>query len=73
MSIYVKVNDNQYPASIQGKIFDGEWNGRDSKSITLNMTYEEAKNIFVDDVDWFIVQDNIIPVETINEETGETI
>jgi hypothetical protein len=52
---YVKINDNQYPATIRGYIADREWDKRDSKAITLEMSYEEALNTFVDDIPWSIV------------------
>ena len=39
---YIKVNNTLYPATIDGKIADYEWNRRDTKSITLTMTYSEV-------------------------------
>lgn len=52
---YVKINDNLYPAQIRGKVRDMDWNDRESKSITLEMTYEEAMETFVDDISWAIL------------------
>lgn len=69
MNTYVEINENKYPALITGRLHDDDWNGRDSKSITLKLSYEEALNIFIDDVKWNIIQEderieNIIDPET---------
>lgn len=69
MNTYVEINENKYPALITGRLYDDDWGGRDSKSITLTLSYEEALNIFVDDIQWNIVQEderieNIIDPET---------
>lgn len=53
--IYVKINENLYPATVTGRKSDIDWGNRESKSITLEMTYEEAITLFVDDLDWSIV------------------
>jgi len=75
MAIYVKINDIQYPASITGRMCNKEWGDRASKAITLEMTYDEAINLFVDDVTWSIIQDieDIVEeeIEVIDKETGE--
>ena len=71
MAVYVKVNDAQYEASITGRLNDKDWNNRSSKAITLKMSYSDAVNIFVDDVNWFILQDFEDAVEEIDEETGK--
>ena len=77
MAIYVKINETQYPASITGRIRDSEWDDRSSKAITLEMTYEDAKRIFVDDIKWSIEQEvermeDKHETVIIDEETGET-
>lgn len=71
MNIFVKVGDMQYPASITGRIHDSDWDDRSSKAIKLQMGYEMATAIFVDDVNWSIVQEVEEMVEVIDEETGE--
>lgn len=53
--VNVKINGALHPATIAGKMMDRDWNDRESKAITLEMTAEEAKALFVDDVVWFIV------------------
>ena len=52
---YIKINDTRYPAAIRGYERDREWNNRESKAITLDMSYEDAMATFVDDLDWAIV------------------
>ena len=60
--IYVKINDTLYPATVNGKIADKDWDNRESKSITLEMTYAEAVALFVDGLVWSIVQQSEVPV-----------
>ena len=57
---YIKVNDTLYPATIDGRIADYEWNRRDTKSITLTMTYAEVLALLPDNTPWSIVQKDII-------------
>ena len=80
MAIYVEINNIQYPASITGKLSDRDWDNRASKAITVEMTYEDALNTFVNDVQWSIVQDVEERVEKVDEngevmhdENGEVI
>ena len=54
---YVKINGTTYPAVINGKHIDREWNDRESKTITLEMAYTDAIGIFVDDLAWSILMD----------------
>ena len=35
MAIYIKVNNTEYPAEINGNPKDRSWDGRDTKTITL--------------------------------------
>ena len=51
----VKIEGNEYEASIAGVINDMLWGGRESKSITLTMDYATAVATFVDDVPWSIL------------------
>ena len=52
---YIEIAGKRYPASIQGRQRDPEWDNRQSKAITLEMTYEEAMSTFVDGLAWNIV------------------
>lgn len=51
----IKINNELYPASISGKMQDHDWNDRQSKAITLTMTPAAAAELFVDGLEWSIV------------------
>ena len=56
---YIKINDVLYPASISGRMNDHDWGGRSSKTIHLTMSTADATSLFVDDVQWSIVDEYI--------------
>ena len=60
--IYFKTNHIEYPAGITGKMADSYWDNRESKAITLEMTYAKAAQLFVDGLSWSIVQRDTVPV-----------
>lgn len=71
--IYFKTNNTEYLASIVGKMADRDWDNRESKAITLEMTYAEAVQLFVDGLSWSIVQRDTVPVyDESGNPTGET-
>ena len=73
MSIYVKVNNTEYTATVDGVNNDRTWDGRDTKTITLTMTHDEAAQLFVDGLSWSIVQRDTVPVyDKEGNPTGET-
>lgn len=53
--INIRIGQSIYPASISGKMQDHDWDDRQSKAITLTMTHAEAAELFVDDLEWSIV------------------
>ena len=54
--IFIKINNILYPSEkIEGKIKDEKWNDRESKTITLSMSYEEGLNIFTNNINWYII------------------
>lgn len=55
---YLKINDTRYPATFRGYTKDKDWDDRASKAITVEMTYEDAMNTFVDDLEWAIVYED---------------
>lgn len=57
---YIKVNNTLYPATIDGRIADYEWGRRDTKSITLSMTYAEVLALLPDNTSWSIVQKDTV-------------
>lgn len=71
MATYIEINNVKYPAIITGRLRDNDWDNRESKAITLEMSYEDAMGLFVDEVKWYIVQDVEERVEQIDE-NGET-
>ena len=73
MAIYIKVNNTEYPAAVNGVYNDRTWDGRDTKTITITMTHDEAAQLFVDGLSWSIVQRDTVPVyDTDGNPTGET-
>ena len=72
MATYVEINNIKYPAVITGRLNDRDWDNRASKEITLEMTYMDAINTFVNDVQWNIVQDVEQRVEK-HDDNGEII
>lgn len=73
MSIYVKVNNTEYPAAVSGANNDRMWDGRDTKTITLTMTHAEVAALLPDNTPWSIVQRDMVDVlDEQGQPTGET-
>lgn len=73
MSIYVKVNNTEYPATITGEHKDRTWNEREVKNIRLTMTTTEAAALLPDNTLWSIVQRDTVPkYDEQGKPTGET-
>lgn len=73
MSIYVKVNNTEYPAEINGNPKDRAWGDRDTKTITLTMTATEAAALLPNNTPWSIVQRDTVPkYDEDGQPTGET-
>lgn len=53
--IYVKVNGTLYPATIDGQMQDYTWDNRESKTVTMQGTYDEIVGLFKDGTPWSIV------------------
>ena len=71
--IYIKVNNTEYPASVNGVYNDRSWGDRESKAVTLEMEYVTASQLFVDGLRWSIVQRDTVPVyDKDGNPTGET-
>lgn len=69
----IKINSQTYPAEIYGIMRDINWNNRESKSIKLEMTHDEAINLFVNNIQWSIIYQapSYIDPETEEEITSE--
>lgn len=73
MSIYIKVNNTEYPATITGILKDREWNEREVKNIRLTMTATDAAALLPDNTPWSIVQRETVDVlDEQGKPTGET-
>ena len=73
MSIYIKVNNTEYPAAISGANNDRTWDGRDTKTITLPMTHDAVAALLPDNTPWSIVQrDTVDKLDEQGQPTGET-
>jgi len=72
MVIYVKIGEKQYPASITGRLNDKDWDNRETKSIDLEMSYQDVVNTFVNGVQWSIVQEFEEVVKSTDEEGNVT-
>lgn len=72
MAIYIKVNNTEYSAAVSGVYNDRTWNGRDTKTITLTMTYAEAAALLPSGTPWSIVQRETVDVlDEQGQPTGE--
>ena len=73
MAIYIKVNNTEYPATVDGVNNDRTWNGRDTKTVTLTMTHDEAATLMPSGTPWSIVQRDMVDVlDEQGQPTGET-
>ena len=73
MSIYIKVNNTEYPAEINGNPKDRSWGERDTKTITLTMTTTEVAALLPDNTPWSIVQrETVNKLDNDGNPTGET-
>lgn len=73
MVIYIKVNNTEYPAAVNGVGNDRTWGDRDTKTITLTMTHDEVAALLPDNTPWSIVQRDMVDVlDEQGQPTGET-
>lgn len=73
MSIYIKVNNTEYPATVNGDRADRSWGDRDTKTVTLTMTHDEAAALLPDNTPWSIVQREMVDVlDEQGQPTGQT-
>lgn len=73
MSIYVKVNGAEYPATVNGNLADRNWDRRDTKTIYLTMPYAQAAALLPSGTSWSIVMRETQDVlDEQGQPTGET-
>lgn len=53
--IEISMQGRRFPARITGRLRDGDFDGRDSKSITMAADYATAAALFQDGAPWAIV------------------
>ena len=73
MAIYIKVNNTEYPAAVNGVYNDRTWGDRGTKTVTLTMTHAEVAALLPDNTPWSIVQRDMVDVlDKQGQPTGET-
>lgn len=73
MAIYIKVNNTEYPAAVNGVYNDRTWYGRDTKTVTLTMTHDAVSALLPDNTPWSIVQRDMVDMlDEQGQPTGET-
>ena len=73
MSIYVKVNNTEYLATVTGDRADRGWDNRDTKTIRLTMTHDQVAALLPDNTPWSIVKRDMVDVlDEQGQPTGET-
>ena len=73
MATYIKLNNTEYPAEINGNPKDRSWGERDTKTITLTMTTTEVATLLPDNTPWSIVlRETVDKLDNDGNPTGET-
>ena len=73
MATYIKVNNTEHPATVNGNLVDRNWNGRDTKTIYLTMSHDAVAALLPDNTPWSIVQRDMVDVlDEQGKPTGET-
>ena len=73
MVTYIKVNNTEYPAAINGNRTDRAWDGRDTKTIYLTMSHDAVAALLPDNTPWSIVlHETVNKLDNDGNPTGET-
>ena len=72
MASYIKINDVTYPAVVNTKFEDRNWDYREVKIIHLEMPAQQAAELFVDGINWYEVNIETDMRPFVNE-NGETV
>lgn len=73
MAEFIKVNGQEYPAKFISKYQDTSWDKRETQTIYLTMTHDEAAALLPDNTPWSIVQrDTVSKYDSDGQPTGET-
>lgn len=52
---FLQAGGQEIPATIVGRTRDEDWGGRESKAITCRMPFDQARELFVDGLEWGIL------------------
>ena len=55
---YLKINGEEIPAQFFGRMKDGDWDDRESKTIIAELDYARARELFHDGVSWAIIEEH---------------
>lgn len=73
MPTYIKVNNTEYPATVNGVNKDRSWGERDTKTITLTMSHDAVAALLPDNTPWSIVlRETVDVLDNDGNPTGET-
>ena len=53
---YLKIGEQLYSATFEGRVRDDNWGGRESKTVRLEITHDAALALFVGGLQWSIVE-----------------
>ena len=73
---YVEINNKRYIATIGGRMNDRDWDGRESKYIRAEITYNDAIDNFVDGATWKIIQEyeeDVVETNKIGQRIEKTV
>lgn len=73
MATYIKVNNTEYPAEIDGNPKDHSWGDRGTKTVTLTMSHDAVAALLPNNTPWSIVQrETVDKLDNDGNPTGET-
>lgn len=73
MAEFIKVNGQEYPATLIYNYKDRNWDMRETQTLYLTMTHDEAAALLPDNTTWSIVQRETVDVlDEQGQPTGET-
>ena len=73
MAEFIKVNGQEYPATLIYNYKDRNWDMRETQTLFLTMSHDEAAALLPDNTPWSIVQrDTVDVLDEQGQPTGET-
>jgi len=73
MAEFIKVNGQEYPATLIYNYKDRNWDMRETQTLYLTMTHDEAAALLPDNTPWSIVQrETVDKLDNDGQPTGET-